>query len=614
MYLDEYEKIEIEQFRGLYKRGMADQCPPDHAICCENVVFHAKGQFRTRDGIASSYVLGHSTKRMFLANTGNVEHLLTMDFSGNLYSDTGGAILTGAFVDFSALNLFNRVYILPTTSGSNDFLYVWNGTDPTARKAAGFAPSTGVTANDGSSGHVDAGVHKFGVCFITDTGFITPPGQKVGSVFTPTIYTAPGGDQVDLSAIPTGGPEIVARYIVVTKANEDLYYFAPGGLINDNTTTTVTLDFYDTDLLVSADYLFDLLEEIPSASIAGALFTFHSRLFLAPGNNTALVSLPSDPESIDAVDGLITLSNPAYNTIRGFCLLRDTLYLVKSTGIVSTFDNGDVPSTWVVTEVDGAHGTFQNAIATISVTAPALAENEMFLLCDLGGIFIFNGAVSTIPLTWKIQDLWETLTASALFNVTIMLDPFKQVFYILLPVNDSAEANLLITADYTDGLTPDDIKWTIYTFPFTPCSIAMLSFADNTDHKYYLRIATQDNSIIFKQGAPFTDDVGAGINSYYQCYLAPVSKGSMNLYRALRFRARGVGNLEISLWPEDLVTASVQTALALTSAPGKDYLRQINFTDEKMSVQIGNGINAGDRIIVDRVDIFGKEHYLARPA
>ena len=88
----------------------------------------------------------------------------------------------------------------------------------------------------------------------------------------------------------------------------------------------------------------------------------------------------------------------------------------------------------------------------------------------------------------------------------------------------------------------------------------------------------------------------------------------MNLYRALRMRARGVGDLQISLWPEDLVAASVQVPIALATAPGKEYLRQINFTDEKMSVQLGNGENAGDRITVDRLDIFGREHYLARPA
>lgn len=616
-FLSEYEKISITEFKGLYKRGMADNCPIDHAICCENVIFEKKGQYSTRPGTAVSYAMNHSTKRQFLANTTGVPHLLTLDFAGNLYKDNNGTpILTIAgMIDFSALNLFNRTYIYPTNTGpSADFLQVWDGV-LAVRKAAGFAPTTGVTAADGAAGHVDPGVHKFGVCFITNTGYISPPGAKVAGVFTATSYTAPGVKKVNLTGIPVGGAEVIARYIVVTKSNEDLYYFAPGGLINDNVSTTLTLDFYDTSLLVSADYLFDLMEEIPAATVAGAMYTFNSRQFLAPGQNFCYVSLPSDPESFDKVDGLITLPNPAYNTIRGFCQIRSTLYLVKGTGITATFDNGDVPSTWFLTEVDGAHGTFQNAIATISAATPALAENEMFLLCDLGGIFIFNGAVSTVPLTWKIDDVWDTLTQSALFNVTIFQDPFQQVFYVLLPVNGSAQANLLLVGDFTDGLTPLEIKWTIFTFPFTPCSIAMINFDDGTgDIQYCLRLGTQDNHFLFKYHKGLTDDYGAGINSYYQHFLATAAQGSVNQFRSIRYRVRGTGSLYPSIWPEDLQTSTVLPIIPLTSFPGKDYFSQINMMNEKMSVVMANGPNPGDAITVERLDIWAKDHFATRPA
>ena len=615
-YLTEYTNTPITEFKGLWKRGIPDEAPIDHAICCENNNFREKGQWSTRAGAGLSYSLNHSTKRFFLANTAGTAHLLTLDFSGNIYADnTGTPIWTDAnIVDFSALNLFNRVYILPITNGASASLLVWDGTNP-VRLAAGIAPTTGVTANDGATGWVDAGVHQFGVCFVTDTGFITRPGQSISGVFTPTVYTAPGSKEVNLSGIPTGGSDVVARYIVVTKANETLFYFAPGGLINDNTTTTLTLNFYDTDLLLSADYLFDLYETIPAATIAGALYTFHSRLFLAPGNNTALVSLPSDPESIDEIDGVITLPNPAYNTIRAFCQLYDTLYLVKSTGIASTYDNADVPSTWVVTEIDGTHGGFQNSISTISVTNVALGQNEMFLLCDLGGIFIFNGATSVIPLTWKIDDIWQMITPAGLPNITIMNDPFKEVFYVLIPTQGSSEANLLLVGDYTEGLSPMVIKWTMFTFPFTPCSIALYNFDDgNGTPAYSLKVASQDNQFVFKIEDRFTDDFGAGINSYYQHYLHTVDRGSVNIFRAVRVRALGSGNMDQSIFPQDLGTETTLMSIPLTTTPGKDWLTQINLMNEKMSYLVSNGDQPGDTITVQRVDLFAKKKYGARPS
>ena len=618
-YLSEYTKVTVNDFKGLYKRGMADQCPADHAICCENVTFHEKGQFSTRPGTGVSLALSWNVSRIFYANTAGVGHLLTLDFSGNLYADTNPTPIYSnpIMIDFCAINLFNRVYILPVTPGpSTDFLKVWDGTNP-VRNAAGFAPTTGCTAATGGAGNVDPGVHQFGVCFITNTGFITHPGQEVMGVFTPTIYNAPGGASVTLSGIPIGPSYVTGRYIVVTQANELLFYFCPGGLINDNTTTTITLNFYDTDLLLSADYLFDELNEIPAATVAGALYTYHSRLFVAPGQNYCNVSDPSDPETFDAVDGLITLPNPAYNTIRGFCQLYDTLYLTKSSGINSAFDSGDVPSTWIVTEIDGAHGAFQNSIATISATTPAATENERFLLTDIGGIFTFNGAVGVLPLTWKIDDLWQTLNPAAVQNITIVQDPFRQIFYVLLPVNGSTQANLLIAGDYTEGLDPVNIKWTIYTFPFIPCSIAMLYFADAdgaSAAQYALRIGTTSNTFLFKMQANFTSDYGANINSYYQMYLMPMEEGMVNLYRVIRARARGTGSLTMALWKEDLQTPVGVLPIPIVMQPGKDYLREINFANEKMSITLANSSGVNDSITVDRIDVFGKRFAYARPA
>jgi hypothetical protein len=196
-----------------------------------------------------------------------------------------------------------------------------------------------------------------------------------------------------------------------------------------------------------------------------------------------------------------------------------------------------------------------------------------------------------------------------------MNDPFKEVFYVLIPTQGSTEANLLLVGDYTEGLSPMSIKWTIFTFPFVPCSIALYNFDDgNGTPAFSLKIASQDNTYIFKLEDRFTDDYGAGINSYYQHYLHTVDRGSINLFRALRYRALGVGNLVQSISPEDLQTTINLLDITLSTAPGLDYFQQINFMNEKMSLTLSNGGNPGDTITVQRVDLFAKKKFGARPA
>src|SRR6185369_12071710 len=138
---DEYEKIEIEEFKGLYKRGIPDQVPPDHAICCENIVFSQAGQVQKRGGIAPSLALNHPVRRMF---EGEIEGvgliMLTLDWNGNIYRDANPTPIfsNAGVVDFAAINLFNKIFILPISDSSPPpNLQVWLGIASTTRDAAG---------------------------------------------------------------------------------------------------------------------------------------------------------------------------------------------------------------------------------------------------------------------------------------------------------------------------------------------------------------------------------------------------------------------------------------------------------------------------------------------
>lgn len=633
MYLDEYQKIEIEEFKGLYKRGMPDQVPPDHAICCENVVFYAGGQVQKRPGIAPSLALNHAVKRMFEGEIDTVGLImLTLDWNGNIYqnNNTTPIFSNANMVDFVAINLFNKIFILPIVStGPPPNLQVWLGVNPTTRDAAGNAPTSSFSAATGAAGNVDIGDYKLAVSFITDTGFTTQPGPKIAGVFTPVLYTSPGSVKINVTGIPTGGSEVVARQLFITKANSDLYYYlgsSAGGFINDNVTTTATLDFFDTDLVLSADDLFDLLEKIPGAVRAGGLNVYHNRLVVVRTDSDVIyISYPEDAESMNNVTGFITDPQDS-DAPQGALVLRDTLYITRAFSIYATQDNGNDPGTWSMTLVDGAIGSSQFALGTIAATNTALTTGDVGLVANRAGLFLFNGAVVRPELSWKIKDIWDQITHGWDINITIQLDPFKKVIYILLPLNGSQDPNTLVVADYNNvdfelsGQAHSQLRWTYYFFKnFIPSSIGLASFIDDdgsSDFDYYLRLGSAGSNSLVKLKDGVQNDLGQAINSYYCMALLTSDKGALNILRAIRVRGESnsanTGNLILLVRPEDLQTTTTLPTLPLVQAPGADLTRQCNVTNEKVSVSFGtNAVDEGMKI--DRVDLFLKKMFAARP-
>jgi hypothetical protein len=329
---------------------------------------------------------------MFQSITKNGSFLITCDGVGNIYKDSDATpIFTAAGVyDFAAYNMFGFTFILPImidmTAPPN--LQIWDGSAATTRDAAGLAPTASFSAATGGGGNVDVGDYLIAVSFITASSFITQPGPKIATVFTPVAYTAPGGSQIDLTGLPLGPTGTIARQIFITKANQRLFFYvgeAAGGYIPDNTTTTATLDFFDTDLAISADDLFDQLETIPGSNITGTMTRYHNRLCIVTFSHTVLVSGVSNAESFNAVTGFFSTPGEAANNYTVFSVVvqRDVLYAIRFPGIFAVEDNGQEPVFWVVVKIDGGIGSGAPGIGTISADENAASSSELFLLPTL---------------------------------------------------------------------------------------------------------------------------------------------------------------------------------------------------------------------------------------
>lgn len=106
-------------------------------------------------------------------------------------------------------------------------------------------------------GQAAPGLHNVVVIFQTREGLLTAPSPPLIN------FIANGGQYIQLSNVPIGPPNVIARIIAFTGANGGNYFYIPvpsqvngiitstSTVINDNTSTTITLDFSDNALFAA---------------------------------------------------------------------------------------------------------------------------------------------------------------------------------------------------------------------------------------------------------------------------------------------------------------------------------------------------------------------------
>jgi hypothetical protein len=165
---------------------------------------------------------------------------------------------------------FNGTFLVTGIPSATQFTY----DNPGAASASG---DTGSGASSTLQPQVSPGVHQVCVIFQTRQGYLTAPSP-------PVAWSTGGGRCAVLTNIPTGPSNVVARIIAFTGANGANFFYVPANvpqatamLIQDNTTTSLTVDFSDAALLAGAnvDDLFNLVE---LGECAGSI-DYASRLF-----------------------------------------------------------------------------------------------------------------------------------------------------------------------------------------------------------------------------------------------------------------------------------------------------------------------------------------------
>lgn len=531
-----------DKVRGLFARTDLEFTPPTHMYRCENINFTIKG-WESRPGLTIYKFTTDIVHMQSYERVNEVGRFIWLDINGDFFDSTTGVNIlsvTGC-LRFSLISLFNRAYITPhdaTTGMTGESVYVY---DPdlaaTARIAAGNRTTDGgaafAAATAAAAGNVEVGTRLISYCFETDTGFRCKP------IATPVVYTtSTASRKITLTNYDTGPAGTAKRlflaskriksYDPLKKADYELF-FIPGGVINDNTTTAaIDVNFFDADLIDSADYLNDVREFIP----AGVFISYYAGRMVvgepADQESIANVSKSGDPESFSEVDGFIIAYPGEGENLTNGREYRGQFILTKISRTIVAQDNGLEPSSWPVNILDAAIGSTPWGISKVGSSLST--TRDVLLIFDLSGIYVFNGSYPTQPLTWAIDQLWQEIIKNR--NYQLLVNSRDNKLYINLT---TAIGDMLLVGDFQYGLDPMNIRWSIWRF-FTASGspIAAIDITGEVNPTIYLS-ATIENTIFSLAG--FADLAAAFTSSIVFAPARFDEDSEWYQYSALKFRS-----------------------------------------------------------------------------
>jgi len=478
----------VHSYPRLYNSdGDVDGTGPEGLEECFDMMHTPHGHLVSRPGIVNSLQIdtgatARGLKRMF--NYPREQgRFIVITYSGRVF-DTGWnpavpILIAAAGSDLYVQSIGKRIFLSVTPVSGTAGIYIWDpDTMSQARAAAGLKPTgTFTVAVSGTNGNTEPGQHVYAIAFETDTGFITKPNLYVS--LTSPLATKKA---VDLNPIPIGPAGTVARWILASKVlrnwdgnlqSPELFFALR---IGDNTTTSMTgasgLSKYDTEYLVSADYLKDIRETLPRAN---ALCLYGGRLVLVGGDNSddpVRLSQPGDYETFLNTEGYLKALPLDGGTARVGVELYGALYLYKDSRTFATQDSGASPARWPVANIDTGRGCSTLGIARTPGGSTDMEGGTCVLTRE--GLHFFNGRYSALPLTHKIGGLFLDLIASTVNDTTFrnwnsVIDTHRKIIYIYVglasegPAEPSNYARIqVLVGDYSRGLDWSKIRWSFF--------------------------------------------------------------------------------------------------------------------------------------------------------
>lgn len=614
--------VPIEDWKGLYTRGVDDTTPQGYFLDALNIRFNESDAY-TRDGSTKILTADNIVRFFIYKRLGETARYIYLNTSGQLFDSLypGAPIWTDAsYVDFTGSNFNNRYYITPhnrITGIAGKYLLVYDGSGA-ARLAGGAAP-VGFTlgaANSATSGNVEAGTHIFAVAFVTDSGFITAPGPENFAVLI-----TPGGFSVDISALPIGPAGTVARVLLATQSiqtyngNQEGYQFfivssSDGGVIEDNITTTATLSFFDSELGADATYLFTNRGLIPAGV---CIANYNGRLCLGGINgdeHSVYISKPFDPEQLDTLTGFITVDPfESGNGVSNFFGHRGNFIITKSHKMYQVTDNQNDPVTWSTAQsIDEGTGTECFGVGAILDSKSQQADRAF--VADRSGLILFEGFAKRPEASWLINDTWKRINKNVFSLIQISIDPEVSSIYISLPLDGSNTISHILHGYYGNayslyGFDTKMINWSLWTM--VPGVASISTDTNAVTGASVLKYAGASGNLyeVADDGAVHSDD-SVGFASFIRTALYTVKPKWIQHLGLINMRIQGLGLLNTTCYGQDNSNETFLANKTLVAQPGKDLEVKADFKSTKVSVKIATGTSINEYFRISRMDLYLK--------
>lgn len=620
--LDELTPTHITEFKGLFARGPDEVCPLEYFPIAENIRFFRNG-FETRFGTSVNTVHPEGVRRFFPYQIeGQADRCIYLDNTGKIYDSlypTNVILNIPGMGDFSMIVLNDRAYLSPhngKTGLAGEHVYVYQGGGVEARLAGGNPPSgftLDANSNTEKPGNVESGYRLVSMVYETDSGFITKPGPNdVFKNFLDNYY-------IKVSNIQPGPPGTVARHVVVSKSigidpnvysgnpNDLEIFFVDGGSLFNNTQTEVEINFYDSQLVRSADYLRNNMSTIPAVlgftKFAGSLVGW------APNEEPSSVYLSraGEPENISLLDGGIEVDISNGGGVRNCVEYRGVALMIhKSARTYTTSNNGEEPAYWKVDQVDAVVGTEVNGIAAVLDEEGNTVDR--YIIATKQGLLCYEGNYEN-ELSENISDWWARITKRAFDTIQVVMNPHESYIALVAPIDGALSPNVIFFCDYQNGLNAANVRWSIWRFPYDPTCIGIdvdiardeiLKIGSSYGNLYqYDPTAPGDNYFAIPNPTFLTAYLGSG-------------EPMVNNYGGFRIRTVGVGALNLRFSGLDDVISVNPPGFLMNPTPGRMYERNINLSSQLGRLKCWTS-NYGDRFKITRISVYHIPEYFSEP-
>jgi len=324
---------------------------------------------------------------------------------------------------------------------------------------------TPIAASTASAGNICSGTRYMVVLFKDQNGLISGMSDALP---VQVVIAAPGFTLL-ATPIPIGPSNTTARILAFTIPGDTavgLYHYIPktetvegitmtSTMIEDNTTTTATVNFTDDYLLAAADVsdLFDRIEVPPSLDVY-----FSERLqamvYTRPkGFESGF--LISDRFAGGAVNGTSSFISPGGNDGDVAVSWRDVQgvsYTLKANSGHQVTPNSNVPSTWnVVERWRGCGPCGVRAVDVGGVSSGGESTNQFMVFAHKSGMYRFEHD-APVPVFREVAKLWQDrVNWDVQHKIWLKIDDEASEVLIGLPLDGSTEISHVLKLNYRRG-------------------------------------------------------------------------------------------------------------------------------------------------------------------